>query len=310
MQNSEKEIVLAIDKIFVPGTYYYSQYIVDQLRKKENIQLIAEIIDISGKTITEAVLVFLASVRYLKDSINALKFLEAANQFEHFVQENKSQILELSIQGKVQGNLPERALPVIDIINRQFPGEKISVIELGASFGLIGQFLLDPQNILKKNRFYFLNNQQYPTRYEPIYKYLGIDISVPEKKWLISCFSNTDDAFRIEKFINNLNPSPNFDLIEKSAIGFSSISKVKYISNENTKRVVLTSFMLYQLEETLQKQLTNEIVNFCEQTDAHWIKQEVDLSNAEFGPDYYISLDNKRIISLQDDKCTSWKWID
>lgn len=310
MSNSVKnEIIQAIDKIFVPGNYFCTEYLALNLKKQPTINFINEIIVKSGKTPIEAIIILLVAIRYINKDIYALNKLEETNTFEQFLSDNYTTLLETSIRGKVQGNAPERGLPVLEILTKLMPNKPVGIIELGASFGLIGNFLLNPEIILENKKEYFPNYQKIPESSKKINAYLGIDINPPDKDWLISCILNTDDAKRIFDYINKLTPDNNFQLIKASALGFSQFKETADFISKDLQIVILTSFMLYQLNLELQKHLTDEILLFCKKYNAHWISQEVKIIENSINPEYYIELDGTKIINLKDDKCSNWNWL-
>jgi hypothetical protein len=302
------EINETIDKIFVEGSYFYSAYLVEQLKSEKAFHIIAEIIAQSGKTPTEAIIILLAAIRYYYKDIYALKKIEQDQSFQNVLTNHYGAILKISVDGKVQGNAPDRAFPILEILYKNFLNEDICVIELGASFGLIGSCLLNPETIFEKDKNSFFENQKVPENVKKVSQYLGIDINPPEKEWLLACFSNINDAIRIDNYIRNLQNNPSFNLIKASALGFSKLKEVQEIINKGKKIIILNSFMLYQLNNQLRDFLIYEIKTFCSQNNANWICQEVEITdNAD--PVYYVELDGNRIMTLSDDKCSNWSWI-
>ena len=286
----------------------YSEYISQQLQKPFFLQLIEEIIQKSSKTASEAILVLVSSVCYLYKDINALTILKDTNTLEDFVKKNRQEILNLSIEKKVQANIIERGLPLLEILSKKLPGQSVCLIELGSSYGLIGSCLLNPQRILENKTKYFKRHQQFPKSIQPIDFYLGIDIDPPKKEWLLACIYDKGALARISDYINDVHENQNFNLIKASAIGFSKLKEVQNLDGQKYTFVILNSFMLYQFPEELKKSLTNEIVDFCAKHNAHWIKQEVDINSTDLR--YYIDWDGKQIIELPDDKCGDWTWIE
>jgi hypothetical protein len=309
MNSLKTQIIQAIDQIFIPGSYFYSKYQVEQLKKQTSLDLVCNIIAQSEKTPAEAVIVLLAAIRYIKEDIYALQKIEEMDSFETVIKENYTEILHVSIHGKVQGNIPERGLPVLEILSKKMPDVPLGIIELGASYGLIGQCLLNPQTILEMKNNYFQDKQKIPETIKKADFYLGIDINPPDKDWLIACFAKADDAKRIKDYIKKINPNDNFQLIKASALGFSELQETKKFISKNLQIVILTSFMLYQLNEEQQQILINEIQAFCKTYNAHWIRQEVELLGKNSDSGYYIEWDREKIMNLKDDKCSYWEWL-
>jgi hypothetical protein len=301
-------VIEFIDKAANTAGNYWTYYIVQQLKNQFTLSIILEIMNQSGKTPSEAVLVLLSTFRYISKDSSIFSKLEKDNSFQIFLKDNLKEILKVSVERKVQANLPERGLPILEILGKHWPSSSIAIIELGASYGLIGDCLLNPHRMLQEKSHYFSSGQQIPENPKGIDFYLGIDIDPPERDWLISCCADEKDAARIGKIQNDFNRLDNFNLIKASAFGFTGLKEVKALSNENFKLIVLTSFMLYQYNREKQDRLKGEIMEFTKSTNGHWLRQEVELARLKQN-DYYIELDNHKIIALSDDKCTAWKWI-
>lgn len=310
MPNYSRKIISVIESILKPDSYLYSNYLLNELKKPFTLTFIEEVINKSGKTPTEAVIITLVSIKYLSKDIDALKTIEKNNSFESLLRDNYNELLKIAINGKVQGNGPERALPILDALSIINPDKPVGIIELGASFGLIGFCLLNPNSLLNKKYEYFVKPQQFPKKITQTDYYLGIDLYPPDKDWLISCILNGEDAVRINKYITQFQPTNCFKLLKSSAIGFSKLSDVQELINKNIQLIIITSFMLYQLSEKDQLELSSEINSFCKNNNAHWIKQEIHITEGNPPIKYFIEYDNQRIIEIIDDKCSTWKWLD
>jgi hypothetical protein len=310
MSSDIKEIQETVEKIFVSGSYLYSEYIYAQLKKTDTLNFIKKIIDTSAKTPSEAIFVLLSAIRYIQKDNNALLNIEKNNSFEQILKEFAQEIMDISISKKVQGNGPERGLPILEIFGKKLFDSSICVIELGSSYGLIGNCLLNSKRILENRNSYFLPSQKMPDNPKGADFYLGIDIDPPEMEWLLACFFDPSDANRINKFIINGSCVNNIRILKASANGFSELKEVRELAATKYKLVILTSFMLYQLKDAQQELLKKEIREFTRKNNGHWICQEVEFYNGQ--PDlakYYIEWDEEKIINLDDDKCTSWKWL-
>jgi len=304
----KKQLIDFIDKASKTSGHYWSNYFTLEMKKDYVLELLSKIMIQSDKMPSEVVFVFLSSIRYIKNDIKALFEIEKNNTLEQFVNTNYDKILDLSVKRKVQANLPERGLPVMELIGKNITEENITLIELGASFGIIGQSLLNMKMLLENKKTYFLPFQQFPINPKGINKYIGIDIDPPDKEWLISCFSNIDRAIKTNDFINSIKNTDNFSLIKDSAIGFTKLDIIKKIKNHSSKIIVLTSFMLYQLDNDKQNQLKNEIKDFIKQNNGLWINMDVDLSENSEEHKYYIEINDKKVLYLTDDSCISWNY--
>jgi hypothetical protein len=308
MEPIVNEIQRAVGKIFVKGNYFYSDYITSQLGNKKTMAILMAIIEKSGKTPTEAIMVFLAAIRYIKKDLDAFAHFEKGDLMGTFIDEHYDELIHLSATKKVQGNIPERGFPLLEVLGKNLPDEKIGVIELGASYGLIGSCLLEPDHILGHPAVYRLNGRQMPVNPKKIDAYLGIDIDPPDKEWLLSCFSVPEDARMLQKYLDTLEFKDNHRVIKASALDFSKLKEVKGFTQKDIKPVVLTSFMLYQFGVQQKKQLIDEIMDFVAQHNGHWISQEVAFKDNGDGLEYYIAWDGKKIIEMPNDKCDQWSW--
>ncbi len=311
MKNSE--VVSFIDKYH----YLWSEYIFKQLKNINTLDVISEIINNSNKQPGEAVLLLLSSIRFLlnKDAGKdlGLDFFNENNSFQHYLTNNKKNILQLSTEKNVQANVPARALPLLELFGARLKDKPIAVIELGASFGLIGYSLLNSEKLLNDKELYFSTiKQQFPQNPKSVDLYLGVEVDPPDKEWLVACIDNYEERKYVNNLLSNIQSINNFSLIKNSAFGFSKINVVKNIMNDYKEKylVILTSFMLYQFTRQKQQELIDEINSVTENNENFiWINQTVDLDEKVKDKKYYIEWDGNRIINLSDDYCTSWTWI-
>ena len=287
-----EQILEYIDKLLTPSLLYE----ILQLKTKTSIDLISHIVKKSNKTIPEAVSVFLAVIRYLwKDS----------GSLQDFIKENSHLICKLAIEKRAQANLPSRGLPLLEIFGKKIQASSILVIELGASFGLIGRCLLNPDRIIEKKDSYFPPKQQMPQNPLPINFYLAIELSPPDKEWALAWEWHRSQRERLKNFIEDIPVDKRFKLLKEDAFGFSTLNIVKELAGKHSTVVVLTSYMLYLNEEKKQKLLKDEILEFREEMKGHWINQAFN----KFLQEYFIQLDEEKIIELSDDSSRSWKWL-
>jgi hypothetical protein len=279
---------------------------IEPVRTKESIEMIARITEESGKTVSEAVLVFMAVIRYLAKN---------GQQHPDVIRQHGEEIIRLSVEKGVQANLPSRALPIFEVLHNKVGASSYSVIELGSSAGLIGRCLMNPNNIVERKELYLTPQQQLPSTMPLVNGYMGIDLSLPDDDWLIACDWEPNHRRQLERFLADCAPmkDQDFSLHEGNVFGFSTFPKVNDFVARSVARgstvVVLTSFMLYQYEEEQKKQLRGEIFGFLTFNGgygAHWINQDVNLSASPL--EYYIELDGEKIVELSDDACIQWTW--
>ena len=290
-------------------SYLYTDYILKQLKNESCLKFISKIMDSSGKEISEAIIVFLTAIKFIYNDSRAFAKMEQSDNFHDFLKIHVGQILSLSKEKNVQANIPERALPILEVINKKIKNPIIKLIELGASYGLIGRCLLNPDILINGKQKYLSKRQQIPRNYKKINNYLGIELNPPEKKWMIAAIWDEEYECRIRNIINDVKRENRINLIKGNAFGFSELDAVKKITEKPGKIVVLTSFMLYQFESEKRKSLEDEILEFTRKVKGNWINQAVNISSEPNDNEFYISLDNEKIIELPDDYCLKWRWI-
>ncbi len=303
--NNYKKILSVIDKT----SYLYTDYILTQLKKEPCLEFISRIISESGKGISEAIIVFLSAIKYIYNDSKTFAKLEESDCFQDFLKKHSKKIFKLSIEKNVQANIPERALPIFEVINKKIVSSIINFIELGASYGLIGRCLLNPNIIINGKRHFLSEKQQIPENFKAVNNYLGIELNPLEKKWLLAAIWDEVYEFRIGNIINDIQKDSRFELIKGTAFGFSDIDVVKNVIKKPGKIIVLTSFMLYQFEDQKRKLLVDEILEFTRRVNGHWINQAVNISTNSKRNEYFIALDGNKIIELKDDLCLNWRWV-
>ncbi len=309
MINYSESIIDTVKVVFAKGSYVYSEYLIKEFQNETTLNFINEVLNQSSKTPVEAILVLLSAIRFLTKDIDAINNFEKTSGFEHYIKENYKELFNISINKRVQGNILERGLPLLEVLGNKSSNKPICVIELGASYGLIGHILLNPDEFLINKKIYFHTDQKIPSKAKKIDYYLGIDIDPPDKDWLIACFSLPEDAKLIKSYIESIKEGNNFQLMKSSAIGFTKLSEVLKLTENDYEIIVLNSFMLYQFDQTLKKQLIDEILDFTNFNNRHWISQEVELLDSSIDNKYFIEWDMNKIIKLPDDKCRTWKWL-
>jgi hypothetical protein len=290
---------------------YLSEYIVLQLKKDESLELLSRIIRESGKTTAEAVILMVTAIKYLSADRNVFTEMERNDSFLQFIKTNRDSIIQIANEKGPQANLSERALPLMEVFNKYLKDQPIGVIELGASYGLIGQCLLNAHQVIKNKDRYFSPNQHIPLNPRGIDYYLGIDIHFPDKEWLLAFEWTPDFQLRLENFIKEVSrPSDRFKLTKASAFGFSQLEPVLSFITQPLKIVVVTSFLLFQFNIEKQEQLQKEIQDFIRRTGGNWLNQFVEISPLSDKARYFIQWDGRNIIELTDDRGTNWKWLE
>jgi hypothetical protein len=195
------------------------------------------------------------------------------------------------------------------VLHRELQVGSLGIVELGASFGLIGRCLLDPGRVSENRSLYFSTGQQIPQEFKPVDAYLGIEYDPPDRRWILAGVWQEDMENRLRHFIDDIGPDHRFELMRGNAFGFSQLQAVQDLAGKVDQVVVLTSFMLYQFDEARQRALRSEILDFTQKTGGHWLDQAVKVSINDTAHEYSIFFNEKRLIDLADDACSSWRWL-
>jgi len=299
----------AIKKCIENSAYLFSSYILTQLNHQNTLAFIVKIMQESGKEIHEAVSVMISVIKYLSKNRKIFEELEENDSFQEYLNSHRESILQLSISAKNQANLPERAMPLFEVFEQKLGNVPVAVVELGSSFGLIGYCLLNPQKAIANKHLYFSTHQKIPKHCLPIKYYLGIDVNIPDKEWILSCIWEEEDEHRLRRFVDDIQPKENFELVKNNALIFSELEPVKRLLKQSFTLVILTSFMLYQMDKPIQNQFKDSIKVFCQNTGSHWVNQTFRILSDRAEDEYLVEWDGVKILELPDDKCTDWKWI-
>lgn len=270
------------------------------LKTETAIKLIADVTVESGKTVREAVLVFIAALRYLSCG---------SGWDQEFIRSNAHRLSEIAIKRRVQANSPGRALPLLEILVKEVAEGEIYVIELGAAAGTIGRVLLNPHAVIANIDRYFPPGQQLPVEFRPVFRYLGLDLDPPDERWMLACVWDGSQRKQLEYFLHDIENGDALQLKKADAFKFPELEAVHDMAAEAApgKLWVITSFMFYQYRTFQQQQLSSIIERFIQRYNGHWLNQRY------VGPDneypYEIQLDGETVIRLTDDLCRSWQWI-
>ncbi|MCP4221467.1 MAG: DUF2332 family protein [bacterium] len=287
-----EEVLAFIDQYMHPLTFYE----IINIKTEAAIDLIIRIMEESGKSVEEGVLVFRTVVRQLHNDEGPLS---------KFIETNGDLICRKANEKKAQSNLPGRALPLFDIFSRVFPDTPVSVIELGASYGLIGRCLRNPQKALEKKDVYFYPDQQAPEAPRPVRRYLGIELAPPTREWLLAWEWDPVRRERLTRFLDDVPADENCRVIKGSAFGFSKLKEVQNLVTDASAVAVLTSFMLYQFDEDNRRKLINQVKEFTHDVKGIWINQTFLPGTMEC----FIEVDGRKTLDLVNDSCKGWHEI-
>lgn len=283
-------------------------YTRSKLKTPGSLEIISEIITHSGKKPDQAVLVFLSAIRYLLNDPDGMTKLKKEDSFTGFINNYREKLIKIGTTKKVQANIPERALPVLEVMGRYIDRKRLAVIELGSSFGLLGYTMLHYHRFIENKKRYFKPGQKLPIKVKLPNMYIGLDLDPPDKKWLLSC-SDKKDAKPVQCILDEIPPGNNFSIIKSNAFHFPSLQIIKEIINKEYTPLFLTSFMLYQFSEEKKQELIELIEPFIEKNSGFWINQCVTLLPGEEKVHFYTEFNRKRILELSDDRGTNWEIV-
>lgn len=287
-----------------------------QLDKGVATEVITEIINNSEKNVQQAVIVFLSAIKYLNNcKQNTFLQLSVGSKLLDFIRNNREKLIELGKSGRIQFTVPERAFPVLEVINRKIrkPDNKkpIAVIELGASFGLVGRCLLEPKKFSDNKAIYMQPEQKVSDNLLPIDYHLGIEVKIPDEKWILASEWTIEADRRLRNVLKDSFENERFKLIEGDAFDFDSLQDVRNLAEKHTL-VILTSFIFFQIGNEKSEQLKGNIMDYVKkEPDRYWINQALlihtkDLKDYEF----LLQLNGEKIITLADDRCSNWEWVE
>jgi hypothetical protein len=227
-----------------------------------------------------------------------------------FLARHHPQLMQLATHRHIQANMPARALPILELLAECVPNQDLAVIELGCAAGNLGLALLNAKQICSQTERYFPNGQQLPKVLPNIACYRGYDLDLPEPTWVLACVSSRPERERLAVFMADLAPtisSKNFQIQRADALHFP---KLPGLDIEPTQRpIILTSFMCYQLPDTVRPTLEQAIMNYTLEKGGHWL--DVDLvPRAKGGLEFVLRMDGQARIVLHDDYCITWSWLE
>jgi len=292
--NLHDKILEYLDHFLSPALFLE----ISQLKTATTLNLIGKIIRETNKTIPEAVGMFMAVIRYLHKDFYTL---------QEFIEKNTDIIYKLALEKKNQANLPSRGLPLLEIIGQRIDTSSLLLIELGASFGLIGHCLLNPCRIINNKNIFFHSQQQIPdfNSQNTIDYYLGIESNLPDRDWILAWEWFPHQKKNLNNFIQSFTDDERFRLVQENAFGFSKLRIVEELSLKYKDVVILTSFILHQYEKRKQQQLKEEIIEFINKRGGHWLNQDVSRSMDKC----YLQLNGEKILDFSDDSCRNWTYL-
>ena len=240
---------------------------------------------LAGKDIIQAMLLFSTAISYLS---NERPFEWKKETVVGFTTENYDELKKLMAENNLSKNMGQRALPILLMLAEANATGPFNAIELGASTGLIGRALVDAQRFVDQIDRYCDISEAFAEYAEGVFdengipeidSYIGIDQKIPDLNWNYHCIENEAQRAQFEEFINYFpDSSTNQQLIERSALGFSTMGEV----DGRPLPLVITSMMLYQLPPEIRSQLSAEIASFLSITHGYWVQMDYDEKENRF----------------------------
>jgi hypothetical protein len=297
------------------------------LSRPAALDFMEEFLQESGAPLGDAIPALLCAIRYLDLRGNhdsglptVLEAPPGAVNLDLYLVRHHAELYHLCRSRLVQTNLPERALPVMEILAARFPSQNLAVIEAGSSFGLIGRALCSPDLVRRKWAMLFEPGQQEPRAMPLVSVYRGIDRSPPEADWALACVPFPSVRQRTAWFIEEVPAGPGCTVSRGSALDLPEHPAVRELVPRFDRRhpealvpVVLTSFLLSRLNAAKRQALTRLCRQFASAHGGAWLNLDF-----EEGPDAaakaalprcLASLDGEPRLVLDSEYCRSWKTL-
>lgn len=271
----------------------------DFLHRPSTIRWLIECQQETGKSDDEIVLLLLAAMRAI--DLTVLDGAYGPHDLGRFLEDNEASIHGLCQTHRVQANVAERALPILELLGERWGRQKLFVTELGSSFGLIGRVLVSATKTLQNFERYFTATQQRPTAVPLVAGYLGIDLAPPDERWLLACIPLADLRTRVARFIYEVPAGPHCFVTQGSAFDRDTWPRAP----DGTLPVILTSFMLYQLPPADRQALATTIRDHVRSVGGTWLNLDVLVHEGQSR--FVVQEDGRDKITLENDLCVRWQ---
>lgn len=251
------------------------------------------------RSVDETVLLLLCAIRY--QELTLLDGGTSAGQLADRLTDWGPRLKELCRTKHVQANVAERALPVLEALGNRWGRQRISILELGCSYGLLGRVLVCAPEVLERFDRYFLPQQQRPAEVALVTSYHGIDLDPPDERWFLSCIAVPEMRSRMARLVFEVPQLAGCTVTRGSAFDYSRWPT----PGDDEVPVVLTSFMLYQLAPPQREELIAAIQTYLVARNGTWINLDVLLEDGRSR--FVVQLDGQNLWELNNDHCASWK---
>jgi hypothetical protein len=270
------------------------------LRRARTVDWLTEVQKQSGRSDDETAFLLLAAMRSL--DLTILDGVAGVDQLGEFLDRHGDALKELCRTRRVQANVAEHGLPVLELLGRRWGRRKLFVTELGCSFGLIGRVLVSAPQTLQNFDRYFAPTQQRPTDVPLVVGYRGLDLDPPDERWLLACIPLQSLRTRIARLIYEVPAGPEVTVTVGTAFDLSAWGTPP----PGTVPVVLTSFLLYQLDPAARKALEEQITVYKQTYGGTWVN--IDVLTDVKDPRFVVQEDGVDRIDLENDLCMHWNF--
>ena len=272
--------------------------VIEFLRKDSTVRWLEDLRAESRRSEDETILVLLAAIRSL--DLTLLDGGAVPEALEEFLTCHSQTLRPVCLTRRVQANVAERGLPLLEFLGTHWGRQRLAVTELGCSFGLIGRVLVSAPDTLRNFGRYFAPGQQRPTALPFVAEYLGIDLDPPDERWLLACIPLADLRTRVARFMFEVPASPHVRVTQGSALDTALWPQPA----PGTHSVVLTSFMLYQLDPETRQGLVHKIVDHTTSCNGTWLN--LDVLTDDGRNRFVLQVDGKDELLFDSDLCRSW----
>jgi hypothetical protein len=291
------------------------------LRRPAALDFMQDYMADTGKPLSETVLIFLTAIRFVDgvtrgdpQSPSILEEEPGRVNLDLFLVRHHDELYRLCLNRHVQANVPQRALPLMELLGRRYGDRPLAVIEPGCSLGLIGRLLCAPESVMAHFDEWFEAGQQRPDSWPRVLAYRGSDLSVPEPSWVLAGLHRTSDRVRLARLLRDLPPGGPCQLAAGSAESFAEQAAVQELAPrfdpahpQALVPVVLTAYLQYQLEAGLRQRLADAVRAFTARHGGSWINLEPRLADGAYR--FFVEQDGVDRIALENDLCRTWSWL-
>ncbi len=287
------------------------------LKRPAALDFMEEYLHETDKSTEEAILLLLSAIRFIDnkggydaDVPTVLEAPEGAVNLDLFLVRHHAELYHLCRTRRVQTNLAERALPVLDLLAKRYHSRPLALIELGCSYGLIGRVACAVAAVEPGFAEWFEPGQQKPRAWPQVTVYRGIDMAPPDTNWLLASIPFASVRSRAARFVRELAPLTDWLVCRGSAMELGEHPAIRELlprfvagHPDQVLPVLLTSFFLSRLKDIKRQPIIRAVRQFAAAQGGVWINQDYE---AVGHPRCIVSLDGEPKLTLDSEFCRSW----